>query len=176
MLNSLQLFFIAVVLFVCFDSFLLFNFQATPVRCLLLAEQEERPGEHNSKVVFTLWKAVPCRFVVPYLVLEWDSSVVRAPDSWLKDRGFESLQERRDNFLVHGQLSVLLFWYPFHTCVTEVARKRSRSFCRKCRWKVTAKHAYTLRMWLCMKWQGAWLYGVQRTRRYGSSFTWHQPC
>ena len=46
---------------------------------------------------------------------------------------------------------------------TTVARKRSRSFCQKCRWQVTAKHAYTLRMWLCMMWHGAWLYGVHRT-------------
>ena len=36
-----------------------------------------------------------------------DSSVVRAPDSWSKGRGFESLQERRENFLLQGQLSVL---------------------------------------------------------------------
>ena len=35
--------------------------------------------------------------------------------------------------------------------VTAVARKRPRSFCQKRRWQVTAKHAYTLRMWLCMK-------------------------
>ena len=35
-----------------------------------------------------------------------DSSVVRAPDSSLKGHGFESLQERRENFLLHGQLSV----------------------------------------------------------------------
>ena len=56
----------------------------------------------------------------------------------------------------------LLFQYPFHPRVTAVARKRSRSFCQKCRWQVTAKHAYTLRMWLCMKWHGAWLYGVHR--------------
>ena len=49
--------------------------------------------------------------------------------------------------------------------VTAVARKRPWSFCQKCRWQVTAKHAYTLRMWLCMKWHGAWLYGVLRTRR-----------
>ena len=47
--------------------------------------------------------------------------------------------------------------------VTAVAHKRSRSFCQKCRWQVTAKHAYTLHMWLCMKWHGAWLYGVHRT-------------
>ena len=57
----------------------------------------------------------------------------------------------------------LLFRYPFHSRVTAVARKRSRSFCQKCRWQVTVKHAYTLRMWLCMKWHGAWLYGVHRT-------------
>ena len=41
----------------------------------------------------------------------------------------------------------LLFRYPFHPSVTTVARKKSRSFCQKCRWQVTAKHAYTLRMW-----------------------------
>ena len=35
----------------------------------------------------------------------------------------------------------LLFRYPFHTRVTAVACKRSRSFCQKCRWQVTAKHA-----------------------------------
>ena len=70
----------------------------------------------------------------------------------------------------------LLFRYPFHPRVTPVARKRPRSFCQKCRWQVTAKHAYTLRMWLCMKWHGAWLYGVHRTRRDGSRFLWHQPC
>ena len=58
---------------------------------------------------------------------------------------------------------VLLFPYPFHLRVTAVARKRSRSFCQKCRRQVTAKHAYTLRMWLCMKWHGAWLHGVHRT-------------
>ena len=57
----------------------------------------------------------------------------------------------------------LLFRYPFHPSVTAIACKRSRSFCQKCRWQVTAKHAYTLCMWLFMKWHGAWLYGVHRT-------------
>ena len=33
--------------------------------------------------------------------------VVRAPDSWSKGRGFESLQEQRENVLLQGQLSVL---------------------------------------------------------------------
>ena len=70
----------------------------------------------------------------------------------------------------------LLFWYPFHPRVTAVAHKRSQSFSQKCRWQVTAKHTYTLSMWLCMKWQGAWLYGVHKMCRDGSSFRWHQPC
>ena len=39
-----------------------------------------------------------------------------------------------------------------------------------------SKHACTLCMWLCMKWHDAWLYGVHRTRRDGSSFMWHQSC
>ena len=36
-----------------------------------------------------------------------------------------------------------LFRCPFHPRVTAVARKRPRSFCHKCRWQVTPKHAYT---------------------------------
>ena len=44
-----------------------------------------------------------------------------------------------------------LFRYPLHPRVTAVVRKKSRSFCQKCRWQVTAKHAYALRMWHCMK-------------------------
>ena len=74
----------------------------------------------------------------------------------LKGCVFESLQEQ-------WRFCWLLFRYPFHPRVTAVARKRSWSFCQKCRWQVTAKPAYNLRMWLCMKWHGAWLYGVHRT-------------
>ena len=70
----------------------------------------------------------------------------------------------------------LLFQYPLHPCVTAVACKRPRPFCQKCRWKVTAKYACNLHMWLCMNWYGAWLNGVHRMRWDGSSFTWHQPC
>ena len=44
---------------------------------------------------------------VPVLRGGGDSSVVRAPDSWLKGRRFESLLERRENFLLQGRLSVL---------------------------------------------------------------------
>ena len=55
-----------------------------------------------------------------------DSSVVRAPDSWLKGRGFESLLERRENFLLQGRLSVLtLISVSVSTPVfTTVARKK----------------------------------------------------
>ena len=93
-----------------------------------------------------------------------------------KVAGSNPCRSGRGNFLLQRNfLCWLLFRYPFHPRVIAVARKRPRSFCQKCRWQVTAKHAYTLRMWLCMKWHGAWLYGVHRTRRDGSSFMWHQP-
>ena len=41
----------------------------------------------------------------------------------------------------------LTFWadsysVPVPSCVTTVACKRPRSFCQKCRWKVTPKHVY----------------------------------
>ena len=70
----------------------------------------------------------------------------------------------------------LLLRYLFRPRVTAVAHKRPRSFRQKCRWQVTAKHACTWRMWLCMKWHGAWLYGVHKTHWDGSSFMWHQSC
>ena len=80
-------------------------------------------------------------------------------------RGKKHPQLAKDTFLplcVHF-LCLLLFRYLFHLHVTAVAHKRSWSFCQKCRWQVTATYSYTLRMWLCMKWHGAWLCGVHRT-------------
>ena len=69
---------------------------------------------------------------------------MRAPDSSSRGCEFESRQERRENFLLQSQLCVLtLIRCPFHPRVTAVARKRPRSFCKKCRWQVTSKHAYT---------------------------------
>ena len=84
-----------------------------------------------------------------------DSSAVRASYSRSKGPRFESWQERRDNFLLRGQLSVLnvISVYLFHCRATAVACKISQSFCQKCRWQVTAKRTYTLPMWLWMKWQ-----------------------
>ena len=73
-----------------------------------------------------------------------DSLLVRAQDSLLKGCEFESRQEQRQNFLLQSQLCVLtLIRCPFYPRVTAVARKRPWSFCQKCRWQVTPKHAYT---------------------------------
>ena len=62
--------------------------------------------------------------------------------------------------------------------VTAEARKRSRSFCQKCRWQVTAKHAYKLHKYVALHevtWcMDAWC--TQNLRRDVPSFTWHQPC
>ena len=50
-----------------------------------------------------------------------------------------------ENFLLQSQLYVLtLIRCPFHPRVTAVAHKRPRSFCQKCGWQVTPKHARTL--------------------------------
>ena len=65
-----------------------------------------------------------------------DSLLVRAPDSCSKGCGFESRQERRKNFFLQSQLCVLT--------LTAVTRKGPRSFCQKCRWHFTPKHAYCL--------------------------------
>ena len=61
------------------------------------------------------------------------------------------------------EVHVTLISVFFHPRVTTVAHKRPQSVCQKCRWQVTAKYACSLRMWLCMKWHGVWLYGVHGT-------------
>ena len=119
---------------------------------------KESKGEMES-YTFTFWRLRICCSFYLLLVI---SSCFRSGG-----RIFFS----RVNFLCW-----LLFWYPVHPCDTAVACKRSRSFCQKCRWQFTAKHAYTLHMWLCMKWHGAWLYSVHRMCWDSSSFVWHQPC
>ena len=93
-----------------------------------------------------------------------DSSAVRASDSWSKAPGFESRQERRERFLLQGQLSVLtLISVSVPPRVTAVALKWFRSFCQKCRWQVTAKHTYTLPNWCMVEWC------TQNMRRNGSN-------
>ena len=52
---------------------------------------------------------------------------------------------RSSGRIFFSKLSVpTLIRCPFHPCVTAVACKRPQSFCQKCRWQVTPKHAYTL--------------------------------
>ena len=43
----------------------------------------------------------------------------------------------------------------YHSC-------KSQPFCQKCRWQVTLKHACIIGMWLRMKWDCKWVYGVHR--------------
>ena len=72
----------------------------------------------------------------------------------------------------------LLFWYLFHPRVTTEARKRSWSFCQKCRWQVMSKHAYTLRIHVALH-EATWCMVVWCTQNLcwdGCSFMWHQPC
>ena len=68
----------------------------------------------------------------------------------------------------------LLFRYSFQPYVTAVTRKRSRSFCQKCRWRVITKHTCfdwsVIVNWCMVEWCS------QNLHRKGSSFTWHQPC
>ena len=70
--------------------------------------------------------------------------------------------ERRKKFLLQCQLSVLtlisLSVPPRVTAVKDPGHSARSAGGRL----QPLKHAYTLRMWLCMKLHGAWLYGVHR--------------
>ena len=60
-----------------------------------------------------------------HLHYNWDSLLVRAPDSWSKGCEFESWQEWFENFLFQSWLCVLtLIRCLFHPCVTMVVCKR----------------------------------------------------
>ena len=86
-----------------------------------------------------------CMHVFVYVCIFWGSLLVRVPDSWLKGWEFESWQEQQENFLLQSELCVpTLFRCPFHPGDTSVACKRPWSYCQKCRWQVTPKHACTL--------------------------------
>ena len=64
-------------------------------------------------------------------------------EHWTCDGKVVSLNPGRRIFF--SEVCVLtLIWCPFNPCVTAMARKRPQSFCQKCRWQVTPKHAYTL--------------------------------
>ena len=100
--------------------------------------------------------------------LNWlGAGIAQWLEHWTRDRKVAGSNPCRSGgrifFSRVSFLCWLLFRYPFHPNVTAVTRKRPRSFCQKCRWQVTAKHAYTLCMWLCMKWHGCMVY-TERTQ------------
>ena len=117
---------------------------------------------------------------IHYVFIQRVAGTAQWLECWTHDRKVMSLNPRRSGgrifFSSVNFLCWLLFRFLFHPCVTAVACKRSRSLCQKCRWQVTAKHASSLHMWLCMKWHGVWLYGVHGMCWEGSSFMWHQLC
>ena len=68
-----------------------------------------------------------------------DGSVV---DQWTCDRKvLGSTPGRSSGRIFFSRVNFLcrLFQYLFHPCVTAVACERSRSFCQKCRWLVSAQ-------------------------------------
>ena len=101
---------------------------------------------HTAPSCWQIWRKdpLPLHTAPTFVVGVWgsgDSSVIRAPDSWVKGRGFESLQEQRENFILQCRLSV-----PVLISVSvppPLYSSRAQSFCRMCRWLVTAekKHA-----------------------------------
>ena len=96
----------------------------------------------------------------------------------MKSRGFESLQKRRKNVLLQCLLCVLtLISVSVPPRVTAVARGRSRSFCQKCRWQVTAKtHRHLTYVVLYEETWCMVIWCTHNLRRDGYSFMWHQPC
>jgi len=112
---------------------------------------------------------------------EWGCLGGRAADSWSKGPGFESRQERRENFLSRVNfLCRLLLRCPFHHRATAAARKRSRPGhsaksaggrlqLNTCTSYVCGfKESDTIN-WCMVVWS------IQNLRRDGSSFMWHQP-
>ena len=61
-----------------------------------------------------------------------------------------------------GQSNSAISKFTFHNVNLFSFQDSSKHWTRK-HSSTTHTHAYTLRMWLCMKWHGAWLYGVHRT-------------
>ena len=107
-----------------------------------------------------------------------DTSVVRAPDSWSKGRGFKSLLEWWENFLLQGQLSVLTLISvsvppPCYRSSTQkspvILPKVQVAGYSETRIHLTyvTLHEVT---WCIVVWC------TQKLRWDGSSFMWHQPC
>ena len=90
-----------------------------------------------------------------------DGSVV---DSRFRGLGFESWLERRENFLLSGQLSALtLISVSVPPPCYRSSTWKILSFCQKCRWQITAQPTCILCMWFRIKWHCKGVHGVHRT-------------
>ena len=108
-----------------------------------------------------------------WIYLRWEAGIAQ----WLKrrtrDRKVAGSSTGRNCGRIHisgvNLLRWLLFRYPSRPRVTAVARKKSRPFCQKCRWQVTAKHTCILRMWFRIKWHcklaHCWMVYTERAPR-----------
>ena len=120
-----------------------------------LCEHSQSSG-HHIRLNAHHWR--PVSTCLPQHLPSLGSRIVQWFERWTHDWKVAGSNPCRNSgqifFSRVNCLCWLLFQYPFHPCGTAVARKRSRSFCQKCRW---------LNTHLCMKWRGAWLYSVPRT-------------
>jgi len=82
--------------------------------------------------------------------LIWESGANKCSPFNGSGDGSVAEQRTRDRTVSGGRiffsevkfLCLLLFLYPFHPRVASVGRKRSRSFCQKCRWLVTDQKTF----------------------------------
>ena len=117
------------------------------------------PENIPSATVLTLGNEVVLYCSYVYLGVAWIAQwIERRTQAWSRSRGFESWQERRENFLLRGQLSVL-------TLISVSVPPPCYRHCTHPTYVVL--HEVT--------WHGACLYGIHRTRWDGIGFTWHQP-
>ena len=78
------------------------------------------------------------------------------------------IQTRQNYFLALNFWSCVLkpTFETRSTAGAAISVASRRSFCQKRRWQVTAKYACILRMRLCRKWHGAWLFGYTELERF----------
>ena len=118
-----------------------------------------------------------CRQYAP-----WTSAYIVAGDNIcsatihdMPQNGFEPRQKRRENFLLQGRLSVLTLISVSvpHPCYRSSTRVKTHGHSAKSegdRLQLNI-HAPYVALIRCMA-----VLCTQKTRRNGSSFTWHQPC
>ena len=91
---------------------------------------------------------------VDVVIFLWGVGIAQWLECWSDDQKVVGLNcDRSSGRMIFSRVNFLCglsFWYLFHPCVTAAARKRSWSFCQKCRWWVTATPPPPLHMWLHM--------------------------